>query len=147
MPGCRPDRLRYGESAAEAKPETDMCCCVCRWEWLELGGNTEVMVCCERRDSLTRLQDGKCEEGRGEKERRLLWWELCWWQVQASLNLEPVEPQGQTGEKPHLKIIIAENNRIKLTTIITNYEHYRSYWFIMTNYILWGEKHWVEVAE
>lgn len=136
---CQPANLTNsnlsGESTGEAEPETGMCCCVCRWEWLELGGNTEVMVCCEER-----LSDQTAGWKVWGEESQLLCSELSWWQVQASLNLEPVEPQGQTGEKLLLNIITTENNRT-IPNTITNYDCYCSYWFIMIHYILWGEKY------
>lgn len=103
-----------GENTGEAEAETGMCCCVCRWQWLEQGGNTEVMLCCEGRFS-----DQAAVWKEWGEERRLLWSELCWWQVQASPSSEPVEPQGQTGEK----LLLNMNHHRKLLNNAKNADH------------------------
>lgn len=58
------------ESAGVAEPETGMCCCVCRWKWLELGGNTEVMVFCEEKLSGQTVEWKVC----GEKDSAAVVW-------------------------------------------------------------------------
>lgn len=72
-----------------------MWCCVCRWELLALGGNTEVRPCCKG----ATLWPGSRMESvrRGRKGAAVV---LAVLMTSAGLSeTELVEPQGQTGEK------------------------------------------------